>query len=216
MEGTDDSARPVLRGVSHQLAFWPALVATAALVAHARPGLPSGCALIFGASLVVLFAASALYHRVDWRPRARRWMRRLDHSAIFLAIAGGHTPLFALVPSTKGGHGALAVTWIGAAMGVVKSLAWPDAPTWLTALFCALLGWVGATEVLDRVAVIGAAPIGPFVASGVTYTLGAVVLATKRPNPVPRVFGYHEVFHALVVLGTVLLFGHVALVLGRS
>jgi hemolysin III len=205
--------KPRLRGVSHQAAFFLAAVGTAALVAVARPGVQVWSTAVFGASLVALFAVSALYHRGSWSPRALRWMRRLDHAAVLVALAGGYTPLLALVPSRSGGHGALAVIWIGAGIGVVRAFAWPDAPAWVAAAFCVALGWIGAGEVFDRVRAAGVLTIAAFVAAGLAYTLGAAVYATKRPDPAPRVFGYHEVFHALVVAGTACLFGHVALLL---
>jgi hemolysin III len=208
-----EASRPRLRGVSHQLAFILAAVTTLALLRVARPGIQWWATVVFGASLVALFGISALYHRVSWRPEAQQWMRRLDHSAVFVAMAGGHTPLFALVPSAGGGHGALAAIWIGAGIGVVRALAWPDAPSWVAASLCVALGWVCAGQVLDRVPGAGGPTIAVFVASGLVYTVGAVVYATRRPDPAPRVFGYHEVFHALIVAGTALLFGHVALVL---
>lgn len=206
--------KPLLRGVSHQLAFFVAAVATALLVARARPGSPSRAALVFGASLVALFGTSALYHRRNWTTEARMLMRRLDHAAIFVLIAGGYTPLFALVPSTAGGHGALAAIWIGAGLGVAKSLAWPRAPKWVTALLCVGLGWMVVGQVVDRAAIVGPACIWLLVAAGGIYSLGAVVYATKRPDPLPRVFGYHEVFHALVIVASVCLFAHVVGVLG--
>ncbi len=206
-------AKPLLRGVSHQISFFCALAACAALVMRARPGTATAAAFVFSASLVNLFGTSALYHRVDWSPTARKRMRRLDHAAIFLLIAGGYTPLFALVPSSSGGHGALAGIWIGALVGVLKSLAWPSAPKWMTALLCVGLGWTVVGEVMDRASAAGSLSIGLLVASGLTYSLGAVVYALKRPDPFPRVFGYHEVFHAIVIVASVCLFGHVALVL---
>jgi hemolysin III len=209
----DEVSKPRLRGVLHQVAFVLATLATAALIRTAHPGIQRQCAVVFGVSLVGLFGVSALYHRVSWRPDALSWMRRLDHSAVVVAIAGGYTPLLALVPSSSGGHGALAVMWIGAGIGVIRALAWPRAPTWVAASLCVAIGWVGAGQVIDRMPVAGALTIAAFVASGLLYTFGAIVYATKRPDPVPHVFGYHEVFHALVVLGTALLFGHVALVL---
>ncbi len=205
--------KPLLRGVSHQIAFFVALVATTRLVAWARPGAPSRAALVFGSSMVALLGTSALYHRRNWTDEARMLMRRLDHAAIFVLIAGGYTPLFALVPSRAGGHGALAAIWIGAGLGVAKSLAWPRAPKWVTALLCVALGWMVVGQVADRAAAVGGACIALLVAAGVVYSLGAVVYATKRPDPFPRVFGYHEVFHALVIAASVCLFAHVALVL---
>jgi hemolysin III len=206
-------AKPLLRGVSHQIAFFFAIAATVALVARARPGAPTAAALVFGLSLVNLFGTSALYHRIDWSPRARKRVRRLDHSAIFLLIAGGYTPLFALVPSSAGGHGALAAIWFGSLAGVLKSLLRPDAPKWMTALICVALGWTVIGQVIDRASVVGPAAVWLLVASGVIYSLGALVYAIKRPDPFPRVFGYHEVFHALVIVASVCLFGHVITVL---
>ena len=205
--------KPLLRGVSHQISFFVAMAATAVLVWRTETRAGSTAVLVFGASLVLLFGTSALYHRIDWSPAARQRMRRLDHAAIFMLIAGGYTPLFSLVPSPAGGHGALAAIWIGAGVGVVKSLAWPRAPKWLTALVCVAIGWMVIGQVMGRTPIVGSTCVGLLVASGTTYSLGAVVYALKRPNPFPRVFGYHEIFHLLVVLASVFLFAHVALVI---
>jgi hemolysin III len=213
MNGAAHAPRPRLRGVSHQIAFVLAVGATLALVREARPGASSLWAGVFGASLVALFGTSALYHRVIWRPGARRWMQRLDHSAVIVSIAGGYTPLLAVVPSQGGGHGALAVTWVGAAVGVARAVAWPHAPAWVSASLGIVLGSIGVGQVLDRAAAAGTTAVALFVASGLIYIVGAIVYVTKRPDPSPRVFGYHEVFHALIVAGTVLLFVHASLVL---
>jgi hemolysin III len=187
------ASKPLLRGVSHQIAFF--------------------IALVFGASMVALFGTSALYHRVHWSDAARMRLRRLDHAAIFVLIAGGYTPLFGLVRSSQGGHGALIAIWVGAGIGVLKSLFWSGAPKWVTALLCVALGWMVVGQVIDRTAVVGGLTVGLLVACGVVYSLGAVVYAVRRPDPRPLVFGYHEVFHALVVIASVLLFAHVVLVL---
>ena len=207
-------AKPLLRGVSHQVSFFVAIIATAILVLRAQTHAGAMAALVFGATLILLFGTSALYHRVNWTTVARARMRRMDHAAIFMLIAGGYTPLFSLVPSPAGGHGALAAIWIGAGVGVVKSLAWPHAPKWLTALVCVVIGWMVIGQVMGRTPVVGTTCISLLVASGVTYSFGAVVYALKRPNPFPRVFGYHEIFHLLVVLASVFLFAHAVLVLG--
>jgi hemolysin III len=207
------AAKPLLRGVSHQVAFFCALAACAVLIASARPGLPRAAALAFSLSLANLFGTSALYHRINWSPVGRTRMRRLDHASIFVLIAGGYTPLFLLVPSRAGGHAALLVIWIGALIGVVKSLAWPNAPRWVTALLCVALGWVVIGQVVDRAAIVGTFSVNLLIASGATYSFGALVYALKRPDPFPRVFGYHEVFHALVVLASACLFVHVVTVL---
>lgn len=205
--------KPRLRGVSHQLAAFVAFAASAWLVASADSAEKARVAAVFGASLTCLLTTSALYHRVDWSERARLRMRRADHAAIFVLIAGGYTPLFALVPSPSGGRGALVAIWVGAAIGVLKSVAWPRSPKWVTALLCVGLGWTVAGEVASRLTEVGALCTGLLVACGVTYSVGAIVYATKRPDPLPRVFGYHEVFHALVVVASGMLFAHVALVL---
>jgi len=207
--------KPRLRGVSHQLAFFVALAATAWLVL-AHPSSSARAALVFGGALSFLFGTSALYHRVDWSPAARQRMRRLDHAAIFVLIAGGYTPLFSLVPSRAGGHGALLAIWAGAVLGVLKSLAWPNAPKWATAVLCVILGWTVIGQVLDRASIVGGASIACLVASGVIFSAGAVVYALKRPDPVPRVFGYHEVFHALVIVASGCLYAHVLLVLQHA
>lgn len=205
--------KPLLRGVSHQISFFIAVVATAILVRGARTPESARAALVFGISLATLLGVSALYHRVNWSHVARMRMRRLDHAAIFLLIAGGYTPLFALVPSTAGGHGALTSIWAGAMVGVVKSIAWPKAPKWVSALVCVTLGWTVVGQVIDRVPVVGSFCVWLLVASGISYSLGALVYALKRPDPWPRTFGYHEIFHLIVVAASVCLFWHVTLVL---
>ena len=207
------AVKPLLRGVSHQVFFFVALVATALLVRACATREGAVASAVFGASLILLFGTSAMYHRVDWSPIARARMRRMDHAAIFLLIGGGYTPLFALVANPNGGHGALVAIWIGAAVGVVKSLAWPKAPKWLTALVCVVIGWMVIGQVMGRTPVVGSTCVGLLTAAGITYTVGAVVYALKRPNPWPRVFGYHEIFHLLVVLASGFLFTHVVLVI---
>jgi hemolysin III len=206
-------AKPLLRGVSHRFAFFIALIAGTVLVVRAAPGTARAASLAFSVSLAFLFGVSALYHGIDWSPEGRQRMRRLDHAAIFVLIAGGYTPLFSLVPSSSGGHGALAAIWIGSALGVVKSLLWAHAPKWLTALLCVALGWMVVGQVVDRAAFVGTLSVGLLIASGAIYSLGALVYALKRPDPFPRVFGYHEVFHLLVIIASVCLFAHVATVL---
>ena len=211
--GQSTPEKPLLRGVSHQIAFFAAVVAAAALVLRAKSATAMLASLIFGGSLALLFGTSALYHRVRWNPMQRQRMRRLDHAAIFILIAGGYTPLFALVPSSTGGHGALWAIWVGAGLGVMKSLAWAHAPKWVTAFICVALGWTVLGQVVDRVPAVGSLAIGMLILCGSIYSLGAVVYALRRPDPFPTVFGYHEVFHALVIVASVCLFIHVVLVM---
>jgi hemolysin III len=206
-------AKPRLRGVSHQHAFFVALVAGAALVAWARPATARLPALVFGASLALLLGTSALYHRVQWDPVRRQRMRQLDHAAIFILIAGGYTPLFALVPSSRGGHAALWAIWAGAMIGALKAFFWARPPKWTTAIVCVGLGWTGTGQVVDRLPAVGGTAIALLVAAGVIYSVGAGIYALRRPDPVPDVFGYHEVFHALVIVASGCLFAHVVLVI---
>jgi hemolysin III len=193
--------KPRLRGVVHSHAFWVALLAGAALVALAPSGHARVPALVYAASLCGLLGTSALYHRVNWRKaRARLWMRRLDHSMIFLLVAGTYTPFAVLVLHGSLAETILIVVWAGALGGVILSLAWPGAPRALTAAVYIALGWVAVAampQIADRAGWAALILLG---AGGVLYTAGAVVYALRRPDPSPQVFGYHEVFHVLVVI----------------
>jgi hemolysin III len=203
--------KPRLRGVSHQWAFFAFLALGTMLVATAPSGRPTVAASVYAASVVGLFGTSALYHRVTWASAAaRRWMRRLDHSMIFVLIAGSYTPFALLVL-----HGTLATVilitvWAGAGAGVILKLAWIDAPKWLISLSYVLLGWVAVAAVPQLASSLGIAATTMVAAGGVLYTLGAVVYARTRPDPVPEVFGYHEVFHLLVILAAALQYAVVA------
>jgi len=208
--------KPRYRGVSHQAGFFVAIVAGFLLVAWASPGVARGAAAVFAGSVVMLLGTSALYHRRHWERVGRERMRRLDHAAIFVLIAGGWTPLLTVLPRPGGGHVALAVIVGGAALGVVKSILWPNAPKWIIAVLCVALGWAGIGEAARASSVLGPAAIGLLVAAGVVYSAGALVYARKRPDPLPEVFGYHEVFHALVLLATACLYGFVVIVLGHA
>jgi hemolysin III len=196
----DESMRPLLRGVFHQYAFFVALVAGLALVLVADSLREQLAMWIYASALAAMFGVSALYHRVTWRsPRVRTWMRRLDHSTILLLIAGTYTPFALLAFDGWIGDTVLVVVWIGAAAGLVLNLAWVDAPEWLTAVVFIALGWVGVIA-LPELVDVGIAATVLVLAGGGLYTLGALSYATRRPDPVPHVFGYHEIFHVLVVL----------------
>lgn len=203
--------RPQLRGVSHQWAFFISIALGVTLVITAPPGRATFAAAVYAACVALLFGTSALYHRITWRTAAaRRWMRRLDHSAIFLLIAGTYTP-FALVvvDGTLAGI-LLAVVWAGALGGIVLKLLWIDAPKWLAALVYVLLGWVGVAVVPDLVEDVGLTASLMVALGGLLYTVGAVVYAARRPDPIPTVFGYHEVFHALVIAAAAVQYAVVA------
>ncbi len=191
--------RPRLRGVFHQYAFFVAVLAGAVLVLVADAGRERLAMLIYAVALAAMFGVSALYHRVTWRSASvRKWMRRLDHSTILLLIAGTYTPFALLAFDGALGTAVLIAVWSGAAAGLVLNLLWIDAPTWVTAAVYITLGWVGAVAVPELVG-FGIAPAVLVFVGGALYTVGAVTYALKRPNPIPAVFGYHEIFHLLVI-----------------
>jgi hemolysin III len=191
--------RPRLRGVFHQYAFFAAVVAGATLVLLADSLRERIAMWVYAVALAAMFGVSALYHRVTWRsPQVRKWMRRLDHSTILLLIAGTYTPFALLTFEGALANAILVVVWCGAGAGLVLNLLWVDAPTWLTATVFLVLGWVGVVAVPDLVDV-GVVPAALVFAGGGLYTLGAVAYALRRPNPRPSVFGYHEIFHLLVI-----------------
>ena len=202
--------KPRLRGVSHQWAAVGALVAGVALVLAAPSGRASLAAGIYAASMVTLFATSAIYHRVDWRSvRARRGMRHLDHAAIFVLIAGTYTPFALLVIDGWTGTAILVVVWAGALAGILRELAWSSAPRWLGIATYVALGWVAVLIAPRLVDALGWSVLG-VLAGGVLYTAGAIVYARRRPDPWPTAFGYHEVFHALVIAAAAVQFAVVA------
>jgi hemolysin III len=205
--------RPRLRGVSHQWAFFFSLLAGGALVLAAPAGEATVASAIYAVSVAALFGTSALYHRVTWASQsARRWMRRLDHSMIFLLIAGTYTPFAVLVLEGTLATVILLVVWTGALAGVALKLVWIDAPKPLVAVLYVLLGWVAVAAFPDLVAGLGVTSTALVAAGGMLYTAGAVVYALGRPNPVPAVFGYHEVFHALVIAAAALQYAAIVFV----
>ena len=191
--------RPRLRGVSHQYAFFVALIAGAVLVVIARGTRETVAAAVFAAALAVMFGTSATYHRIMWGPSARRWMRRADHAAIYLLIGGTYTPFGLLLLDGAWRVSVLAIAWSGCLAAILIKLFWVDSPKWLGAGLGITLGWIGVVAmpaVLDRTGITGVALLA---VGGLLYTAGAVVYALRRPDPVPAVFGYHELFHALVI-----------------
>jgi len=203
--------KPRFRGVTHQWAFFVSVGLGVALVLTAPSGRATAAAAIYAACVAVLFGSSALYHRVNWRSAgSARWMRRLDHSAIFLLIAGSYTPFALLVIDGTLADVILVVIWAGAAGGILLKVLWIDAPKWLVTVIYVALGWVvlvAAPDLLDQLGVVAAAIVAM---GGVLYTAGALVYAFGRPDPVPAVFGFHEVFHVLVIVAAGLQYAVVA------
>ncbi len=203
--------KPRLRGVFHQWAFFVALVAGVVLVIAAPDGRATFAATIYATSVVAMFGASALYHRIDWRSLgARRWMRRLDHSMIFVLIAGTYTPFALLVLHGGLARAVLIAVWGGALLGIALKMFWPDTPKWLTAAVYVTLGWVAVIAFPELASELGITGMGLVAGGGILYTVGAVVYALRRPDPAPAVFGYHEIFHVLVIAAALLQFVAVA------
>jgi hemolysin III len=207
----DPILRPRLRGVLHQWAFVVSLLAGAVLLLEADSARARIAVAIYAASVAALFGTSATYHRVNWRTvAARRWMRRLDHTMIFVLIAGTYTPFALLVL-----HGTLALVilitaWSAVLAGAVFKLTWIDAPAWLIAGVYVACGWIVVFAVPQLTSRLGLAAVGALGLGGALYSAGAVIYARKRPDPIPTVFGYHELFHLLVILAAALQYAVVA------
>jgi hemolysin III len=207
----DRSLKPRLRGVLHQWAFPASVAAGAALVLEAGSARARIATLIYALSVAALFGTSALYHRVDWRSLAtRRWMRRLDHTMIFVLIAGSYTPFALLVLHGTLGTVILVAVWVAALAGAAFKLLWIDAPGWLISATYIGVGWIVVIATPELVGQLGVVAVGALALGGALYTTGGVVYALKRPDPKPTVFGYHEVFHLLVVIAAAVQYAVVA------
>ena len=208
---------PRLRGVLHRYAFFAALVAGIVLVALADDGRAQLASSLYAVTLAGMFGASALYHRIRWSSASVRvWIRRLDHSAILLLIAGTYTPFALLAFEGALATALLALVWGGAAAGMLLNLAWVGAPRWLAAPVYVVLGWVGVAALPQLFSSAGAFVAVLVIVGGGLYTLGALAYALRRPDPAPAVFGYHEVFHLLVTVAAVVQYVAVSfVVLGK-
>lgn len=197
------STRPRARGWIHLYSAFVAGVSGIALVVVAATtnGFPAAVAsTIYTLTIIGLFTISATYHLHTWvSPRARTWMKRADHSMIFLFIAGTYTPIAVLALPMPTRAWVLSIAWGGALLGVALKMLRPHAPRWLGVPIYLALGWV-AVFVIPDLARAGTAPLVLILGGGLLYTIGAICYGTRRPNPWPGTFGYHEVFHALVSL----------------
>jgi len=192
--------KPRLRGVFHEIAAFLSLPVVIGLVATARSRIALAAALTYGGSLVLLFSISAIYHRPHWRPRPRNILGRIDQATIFVAIAGTYTP-FCLLLGPGRGTFLLATVWAATLAGMALALLWDHAPKRTMAAIYVALGWF-VLPILPAIrAVVHAGPFLLLMAGGALYTTGAAVYAFRRPDPFPAVFGYHEIFHVLVVVG---------------
>jgi len=193
-----DRPKPLLRGVSHEIAVVFALAGAVVLATRAPSVLATVAAAVYGTTLVVLFLVSAVYHRVTWSPPARALMRRVDHAAIFLLIAGSYTPFCLVLGGTQGAV-MLAAIWAGAGIGILQSMFWISAPKAFVAALCVAQGWIAVVVARELAVALGAGGVALLFAGGLLYSAGAAVYALRRPDPAPTIFGYHEIFHAFVI-----------------
>jgi hemolysin III len=190
----------LLRGVLHQLAFSVSLVVGTLLIVGVEGARRHVAAAVFAGSVALCFGASALYHRVTWTPRLRPWLRRVDHAGVYLLIAGTYTPVCLLVLDGAWRLAVLVSVYFCAGAAIAFKFAWIDAPKWLAVAIGLALGWGGLVVLPQLVTRLSPAAVVLLGAGGLAYTLGAIVYARRRPDPVPAVFGYHELFHALTIV----------------
>ena len=205
--------KPRLRGMFHLWAFFVAIVAGVLLVAFADGSKSRFAAWVYVTALAAMFGASALYHRYPFKSAARRvWARRLDHTTIFLFIAGTYTPFALLAFNGTISWIVLVTVWFGAALGLVLNFFWLHAPRWVTVLAYVAVGWVGVVTIPQMFSDVGVPGSVLVMIGGALYMLGALVYAFHWPNPFPATFGFHEIFHLLVVAAAVSQFVAVSLV----
>jgi hemolysin III len=197
---TPIDSRPLLRGVIHEIGLGAALVVGTLLIAGADGGRPSVAASSFAGSVALMLGASTLYHRVTWRPRARLWMRRIDHAGVYALIAGTYTAVGLISLHGPLKWTVLSIVWAGALAATLTKFCWVGSPKWLSVAIGVSLGWVGLAALPQLLSTAGPTAVALLLAGGVAYTAGAIVYAKRRPDPVPTVFGYHEVFHALTLV----------------
>ena len=193
--------RPMMRGVSHLVAAYVAAIAGAILVAMVDTGRVRAITVLYAVTLVGMFRTSAMLHRRDWGPRAFGWWRRADHAMIFLFIAGTYTPLCLLGMPEHGGERLLALVWIAAGLGVLRAAFWPHAPRLVTSGLFVVVGWLVIAYMPEARAAFDPVTFAFLVGGGVWFTIGAVIYSARWPDPWPNVFGYHEVFHVLIIIG---------------
>ena len=204
VEGAQPAAKPTWRGRLHQWAAVYVLGAGTMLLLLATTLRARVAVGVYAVSLATLFGVSAVYHRITWRPRVRTWLRRADHASIFLLIAGTYTPVALLGIGGEAGARLAGLVWLGAALGMIVSLFWPRAPKLVSALIALAVGWTVVPYWNDLRRALAVPQLTLIVTGGIVYTIGAVVYAARRPNPWPRAFGYHEVFHMLTLIAAVM------------
>lgn len=199
-------SKPLLRGHFHQAAFFVALGACAMLISNAHGFKTIVATLIYSISLVVLFGVSALYHRPNWKPNQRMWMKRIDHAAIYFLIAGTSTPVFLISLQPETAFRLLYFVWGAAIFGFLQSIFWVTAPKWISAIIYVVVGCFSVPYIPELNEGMPLSNLVLIITGGAVYIIGALIYAMKRPNPSPQYFGYHEIFHTLVIVGATLHF----------
>jgi hemolysin III len=171
---------------------------------------------VFAGSVAVCFGASALYHRVTWTPRLRLWMRRVDHAGVYLLIAGTYVPVCLLVLEGAWRLVVLVTVCVGAGAAAALKFAWVEAPKWVAAVLGMALGWAGVAVLPQLATRLNPAATALLAVGGLAYTAGAIIYARRRPNPLPAVFGYHELFHALTLVAVACQYVAIAFFVIRS
>ena len=196
------AAKPRLRGMLHLIAFPVSLFAGTMLVTAWARGLRATIgSAVYAVTGAVLFGVSALYHRGQWDERTHALLRRLDHSNIFLLIAGTYTPIVLMLLDGASQVALLVAVWVGALAGILFRLVWLDAPRWLYTPFYVGLGWVAIAALPELARNGGGTTVALLVIGGLAYSVGGLVYGLRWPDPVPTVFGYHEVFHSCTLAG---------------
>jgi len=188
-----------LRGRIHQVAFFVSVPAGVVLILFANGPAAIAVASVYAVSLTAVFGSSAVYHRGHWTERARRWLKRVDHSMIYVLIAASYTPVAALVLGGTWEVVLLSVIWAGAVVGVTMKMARPDGLSIVSAALYMVLGWLAILALPQLVREMTTAELVLLLAGGLLYTAGAIVFATRRPDPSPTIFGYHELWHSFMV-----------------
>lgn len=209
-------ARPLLRGVLHQVAFSASLVVGTLLIVGADGARRHVAAAVFAGAVAACLGASALYHRITWTPRLRLWMRRVDHAGVYVLIAGTYTPVCLLVLTGTWRWVVAAVVWTGAAAAAILKFVWVAAPKWLAAAIGIALGWTGVAVMPQLATRLDPAAVALLGSGGIVYTAGAIVYARRRPDPIPTVFGYHELFHLLTLIAVSCQYVAIAFFIVRS
>lgn len=205
-QNTKPLKKPTLRGYLHLAAFFMTLGAGSLLAAKSTSTDATIASVVYVFGLLFLFGVSSIYHIPHWEPQPRAFLKRIDHSAIFILIASTFTPLCMLALREAPGKQLLIIIWSAAGLGLIQSIFWVKAPKWVTAVLYVIMGWLALPYLGELKDTLGSVKVLFIVMGGIVYTVGAVFYAMKKPNFRPGIFGYHELFHFFTIIGALLHF----------